>query len=210
MLVQRHWNHVEWQQEDSRRLRFTLGLSILLHVVVLLAWRLPPQVWRVADHPVLTVRLRTSEAGAAVSSQSTGQSQKITVLAHDKGVAAVVGNPTLSVAPAPVVSAPRTFVEPGDPVQPSVRAAPGRAMNLSLTPAGVVVLMVIGDDGRPQQIYWDKLPALTNEQLMRVEAAMREKIYRGGRTIQEVVDVRGLLRLPLERPADIVVPQPVE
>lgn len=207
MFAQRHWNHAEWQQEDSRRLRFTLGLSIMLHAVVLLAWKLPPQVWRVADHPVLTVGLRTSAPGAAAGTRLAGQSRETAALAYDASVAAVVRNPARSVAPAPVLEPARTAVQPGDPVRQAARVMPGPAMNSSSAPAGVVVLLVIGDDGRPQQIYWDKLPALTNEQLMRVEAAMREKTYRAGRTIQEVVDVRGLLRLPPERPADSGVSQ---
>jgi hypothetical protein len=58
--------------------------------------------------------------------------------------------------------------------------------------------MSIGDGGLITQILWDRLPALTNEQLKRLESILRANTYpesMAGTMVTEVVDVRGLLGL---------------
>jgi hypothetical protein len=69
-------------------------------------------------------------------------------------------------------------------------------------------MLVIGSDGRANQIYWDKLPALTDEQLRRVESAIRSRSYTPGRTVTEVFDVREFLKLQPARNDDSSPPAP--
>jgi hypothetical protein len=68
------------------------------------------------------------------------------------------------------------------------------------------VKLVTDDTGRANQIYWSNLPALTDEQLRRVEAAIRARRYAPGQTINDVFDVREFLKLPPARRDDVLVP----
>jgi hypothetical protein len=81
---------------------------------------------------------------------------------------------------------------------------PGRPLNQPPKALGVPVTLVVGLDGRVEQIFWDQLPALTNDQFRRLEALIREKSYAAGQTINELVDVRSLLNLQ----ASPLVPSP--
>jgi hypothetical protein len=66
---------------------------------------------------------------------------------------------------------------------------------------GNTALIAIGADGRITDIVWNRLPALTNEQFLRLEAILRTNTYPEsmvGQIVTEVVDVRGLLGLAPE------------
>lgn len=204
MLAQSHWSHAEWKHDDERRFHLTLGLSVLLHALLLLAWKLPPQVWKAADHAVLTVVLRGAAPLAQSSPELAQPKPEVSVLVQkDPGPAA------FSVPPRPVVqgAAARPEVRP-QPVlsasQGRLAAQPtqGRPSNSAVAAVGVTVMLVIGGDGRVQQIFWDKLPALNDEQMRRLEAAIREKTYAAGQTRNEIVDVRSILKLPPARSED--------
>ncbi|MDP2826183.1 MAG: hypothetical protein Q8O52_26285 [Sulfuritalea sp.] len=199
--MQSHWSHAEWKHDDERRLHLTLGLSVLLHAILLLAWKLPPTVWKVADHAVLTVVLRGAAPLAQSSPPATEKKPDIAVLVRKEPAPAA-----FSVPPKPAAVA--AVAPPAAPPQPAASAAkarvaeqptPGRASNAPPAAVGVSVILVIGGDGRVNQIFWDRLPALTDEQLRRVEAAIRAKTYAGSQTISEIFDVRGFLRLPPAR-----------
>jgi hypothetical protein len=90
----------------------------------------------------------------------------------------------------------------------AAQPALGRTSNAQPAAIGVSVLLVIGSDGQVDRIFWDKLPALTDEQLRRVEAAIRAKSYIAGQTITEIFDVRGFLRLPREYSEDTAILPP--
>lgn len=210
MLVQRHWSHAEWKHDDEKRFQITLGLSVLLHAVLLLAWKLPPPLWKTADHAVLTVVLR---GAASLAPSAPAEAEK-------KGEVSVLVQPapaTFSVPPKPATQAvaePSAARPQSAQIASPARVAPqptqGRPSNAIPAPVGVSVMLVIGGDGRVRQIIWDQLPALTDEQLRRVEAAIREKAYAPGQTITEIFDVRGFLKLPPARSEESVGPSASE
>jgi hypothetical protein len=203
MLAQNHWSHAEWKQDDEKRLQFTLGFSILLHLVLLLAWKLPPQVWKVADHAVLTVVLRAA-APLPPSTQAPEKKQDVAVLVQKDPAPATFSVPPKTLVAgtvAPAVAHPQLSLA-ATPARVAVQPTPGRPSNAAPAPVGVTVMLAIGEDGRVQQIYWDQLPALTDEQLRRVETAIRSKTYASRQTISEIIDVRGILKLPPVRSED--------
>ncbi|MBK8761074.1 MAG: hypothetical protein IPM03_11705 [Sulfuritalea sp.] len=170
----------------------------MLHVAVLLAWKLPPELRKTSEHRVLTVVLRGVTMAESASEKFLAQDREAAVLVRKDAAPA-----SFSVQAKPVVPTPAATVKnqpqnaaPGRQGQFATQANSGRASNSRLTPVGVAVLLVIGVDGHVSQIFWDKLPALTNEQFRRVEAAILAKTYAPGQTISEVFDVREFLKLP--------------
>lgn len=58
-------------------------------------------------------------------------------------------------------------------------------------------MLVIGEQGRVNQIIWDDLPALTDQQLNWLERSIRTKKYADsldGQTVTEFIDVRALIK----------------
>lgn len=77
--------------------------------------------------------------------------------------------------------------------------------------SGVVdVLLVIGHDGHPHGIYWDRLPALTNDQLRELEALIRRQAYPSmeGARLTQTIDVFGLLAISRRAPGIVGEPAP--
>ncbi len=209
MLVQRHWNHAEWKQEDEKRFQLTLGFSVLLHALLLLAWKLPPQVWKAADHAVLTVVLRGAAPLAQSSPAASEPKQDVTVLVQKEPAPAafsVLPKPVVQGAPAPPAPRPQPTASVSQ-ARVASQATVGRLSNAPPAPVGVTVLLVIGGDGRVGQILWDKLPALTDDQLRRVETVIRQRTYAAGQTLNEIVDVRAILRLPPAQADESTMPQ---
>jgi hypothetical protein len=84
----------------------------------------------------------------------------------------------------------------------------GLGSNAPAARVGVLVRLLIGTDGRVDQIFWDKLPALTDDQFRRLEAVIREKTYTAGQTLNEIVDVRAILQLPPAQAQESAMPLP--
>ncbi len=197
MPVPEHWSHAGWVRDDKWRLQLTLAISITLHAVLLFAWKLPSELRKVTEHQILTVILRGATAVDS-GAKPLAQEREVTILVRKS-----VQSPSFSVPSKPEVRTPAAVVSnrpqpaaPGRQGQLADQSSPGRASNSSPAPVGVAVLLVIGSDGRVTQIFWNKLPALTNEQFHRVEAAIQAKSYAPGQTVSEVFDVREFLKLP--------------
>lgn len=203
-----HWSHAEWKHDDEKRLYVTLGFSLLLHAVLLLAWKLPAPLWKAADQAVLTVVLRGAAPLAPSAPAAVEKKTELPVLVRKEPAPAVFSvppKPAAQGAVAPPVTRPQS-ASAASPARVAPVPTPGRLSNSRPAPVGVTVMLVIGGDGRVQQIYWNTLPALTDEQLRRVEAAIREKTYAPGQTINEIFDVRGFLKLAPARTEEGLVP----
>lgn len=191
--------------QDKRRLRLALAVSVLLHAILLLAWKPAPKPWKPADSAVLTVLLR-GPAPLPASQPGTQQEQASVVLTQDSPAPAAFSvppqAPPLQGAIVPPAAHPQPAPAAATPAPVALQPTPGRVSNSAPAAVGVTVLLVVGEEGRVEQIYWNQLPALTDEQLRRVEALMRQKTYRPSQTINEVVDVRSLLNLSPAPPAD--------
>ena len=201
-------SHDAWKHEDERRFGLTLGLSVAFHVLLLLVWKLPAPAWKAADAAVLTVVLRGA-ATAMPKIEAIPEPQRApSVLTHKESAPAAFSVPSRPPPPAPV---PRVRTRPADASAGEVgrkgdKSAPGRIANAPPGAVGVPVKLVTDDTGRANQIYWHNLPALTDEQLRRVEAAIRARRYAPGQIINDVFDVREFLKLPPARRDDALVP----
>lgn len=198
MHAGRGWSHAEWQHNEERRFLGSLCLSLLIHAVLLLAWKLPPPIWRAADHAVLTVVLRGAAPLAHSTDGTNENAAAAPLLVKQEPAPVAIPLPPKSVSTVPATSPPAipaSKVKSGSPGRMAPKAAPGRLSAEQVAPVGETVLLVIGNDGRVTQILWNTLPALTDEQLRRVEAAIRAKVYAPGQNLREVFDVRGFLNL---------------
>lgn len=207
MAALHRWHHDEWKHDDEKRFQVCLGLSVLFHALLLLAWKLPPPVWKAADHAVLTVLLRGVAPMPPAADFESPKKPDQAVLVRKEAAPVAIPAPPPSAAPVPL-PALRSPPSPSvaSPGRLATKDAPGRLSSAAPAPVGVPVLLVIGGDGRVTQIYWDSLPALNDEQLRRVEAAIRRKTYAPGQTVQEVVDVRAFIGLPPVRTEDSLPP----
>jgi hypothetical protein len=210
LAPQDHWSPTEWKHDDEKRFQRTLGLSVLLHALLLLAWKPPPQIWKAADHAVLTVVLRGVAPLAQSSPAAVAQKQDVAVLVQQQPAPAtfsVPPKPAASGTSAPSATRPQS-TPAASPARVVAKPTPGRLSNAPPAAIGVTVLLVIDGNGRVGQIFWDKLPALTDDQFRRLEAVIREKTYTAGQTLNEIVDVRAILQLPPAQAQESAMPLP--
>lgn len=198
-----YWRHDEWKHEDERRFKVTLVVSAVLHALILLTWKIPPQMRNAVDSTVLTVVLRGTSSSATVSVTQRDQEKRPDdeppVLGLKAPEPVVLPSQRYATSMAPIATKSGTT---GDAGRLAKQATPGAVVNVPPRPAGVTVMLVIGGDGRVNEIYWSTLPALTDEQLRRVERAIRGRAYMPGQTVTEVFDVREFLKLPPVRVED--------
>ena len=158
----------------AERARFGLALacSVLLHASAL--WWTPARLpARSATGPLQVTLRSTPPVQAAVA------------------VAVVAANVlTQRTLPAPAVHRQR---QP-EPAPPQAVPAPRRAL-----PGEARVLVIIDERGRPGQLIWNYLPALTTEQFQRLERGVRQRTYASvprGTALNEVIDVFALIGAP--------------
>lgn len=210
MLVANHWNHDDWKSDDARRFWIMLFASATFHGVLLFAWKLPAPVWKAADAAVLTVVLRGAVTMVVEKPPAPETARDTAVIVRTDVAPARFSVPPRPAVPAPAVpAAPRQPpASAGEQGTPAIRSAPGRSSNVPRAPVGVAVMLVIDERGRANQIFWDSLPALTDEQLRRVELAIRARRYAPGQTVKEVFDVREFLKLAPARAENETGPEP--
>ena len=197
MLAQQDWSHVEWKHDDEKRLQLALGLSVVFHALLLLAWKLPPPVWRAADQAVLTVVLRVALPRASSPPAAVEKSPAITMLVQKEPAPRVSSVPPAESVVQPVGVAVAETPGPESKassrlVWPSSRGRAGRSSRPP-SPVGVTVTLVVarrwaGANGFSRT----GCPHLTDERLRRIEAAISPtRAMPRGRQSTELFDVRG-------------------
>jgi len=88
----------------------------------------------------------------------------------------------------PAAAVPGLQPDPGPMAEPLVEQV-GK-------PGVVKVVLLINERYHAEQIFWDKLPAINDQQLRRLEAHLRSRVYQGrsGQAIAESLDVVAFLR----------------
>ncbi|HQR03441.1 MAG: hypothetical protein JSR19_13085 [Proteobacteria bacterium] len=209
---------------QASTLRIALLLSLALHAaLLLLAYPAAPN--RPSGQPVLTVELESAVTAASRSrlQQQAHKSRRppeSTPVLTQAGVSPVAISPPNQPQPRPTPETPaaRVTSKPATGSQTGQHKAAGTATRVTLRPGEVAVVMLMDKDGRPGQILWDKLPALTEAQLLRVEAAIREMRFpetHTGQVRTETIDVLRLLA-QISRPppaqvnpeSDVTRPEP--
>lgn len=197
---------------DERRLAWAFCVSLVIHVLVISQVKIDRER-RLGTGSAFTVTLpspRVPDGGhsppARVVAPVAGLSVPSVLLKSDVERAAVVKpTPRQAVAPKYVGSDALTVQQqvaarPSQPGESSVKTsqrAPDRG------PGVVDVLLVIGHDGHPRGIHWDRLPALTNDQLRELEALVRRQVYPSmeGARLTQTIDVFGLLAISRRAPS---------
>ena len=174
-----------WAGRPDEHIRAALLLSLLLHLGMLAFWKLPPLILAMEGQKVLTVILLPPQP----SSLPEAEMQAV----PEPELADSVPPPL----PAEHAKAPEHEPEPPverreAPVPPaSITHQPAAESELfQAAPANPIVetrdnqialqaqaLLVIGADGSVGQIIWKSLPAVTEEELRRMEQMLRSGAY---------------------------------
>jgi hypothetical protein len=190
----------EWRfpaSPDERRLWTSLCLSALLHAAFFIYLKPMPLPGEQGDRrSVLSVSLAPS---AAVASRSL-----------EASVAETAGLESVTPAASKLSAADRREFQPPKPETEAHKVelaniAPKAAISKQpITSAGiqvaapargkVVALLVIDGSGRVQDIGWNELPAMTDDQLRQLERRIRQKTYFAtGRQYTTTDSVEGLI-----------------
>lgn len=198
------WQDV-WQRadEEDKRLLLMVGVSLILHATLLWLWKAP------TASGSMTISALTVFLPARADSRSSISE------VHEPPVSVVSPvTPPLPVETKPAIVAPVLTPTPAVPPKtaPPITQAPAIS-NVAGSPPpqvrsnrpadGVVVVLRVNSDGEVFHIYWNQLPAITNEQFNRLEAIVRTRRFGShvsDRTITEIIDVRALLDLPPAHP----------
>lgn len=167
----------EWDQQ----LLVALGLSVLLHVLVLALYLPQRHQSRESGGSTLTaVLLRppsASPARTAVPETSEAPSRvKEKILTREDASASIERQRKEMAHQAPS----RRIAGEAKPGEGSAalraeKSPSGKEAQAELKPGEVNVVYLIRDDGHVGQILWKSLPAMTYPQLERIEAAIRAK-----------------------------------
>lgn len=197
---------------EERRLAWAFCVSLVVHVLVLSHVKIdrerrsgtggaltvtlpsPPRVSAGSDlSPTgLTVPVAGLSAATVLIKPDVERAAAAKPVARQAVVPRYVGSDALTVQQ-------QVAARPSQPVKSSVKAS-SRALDRG--PGVVDVLLVIGDDGHPLGIHWDRLPALTNDQLRELEALVRRQVYPSmeGARLTQTIDVFGLLAISRRTP----------
>lgn len=163
----------------ERRFALSLLISILLHTAVLLMERRPAPA-----------RSQTLSGPLEVSFRGRERAQLAAEPTAKEGLAEVKLD---SDSRPPVLSAQT----PGAVQVSAVPATPRRQAFKPGSPGEARLVIVVGDKGRPGELIWEYLPAITQEQFDQLEQQLRTRIYanvRRGTPIAQTIDVFALLQ----------------
>ena len=186
--------------EDERFCK-ALVFSLLVHIAIIVFW--VPQLRN--KHETGASPLTVMLAKPASASQAVTQSQVISPSPKKTTILTTVSpsSDTPHVTPRgikqqTVNTNPAISIQKRDLTTPVLPKNAGKEEERrpGLRPGEASMVMEIGDNGVVGQIIWNQLPALTDDQLFRLEAAIREH-YRlqseSGRFVRQVIDIRDFL-----------------
>ena len=204
-----------WADEENRRLLITVGVSLALHGGALVWWKSPVASGSMSTSAV-TVFLPDLPSSSAASVALTEPLPPLPSLVPPPlpmwtpplfPLAEAAKPSTTAVTPPVTQPATQraqvasTSAADQSAAQPAPQAASQRRSD------GVTVVLRVNADGKVTQIFWNRLPAISNEQLDRLEQIVRTRQFVPhftDRTISEIIDVRALLNLPPAQSADSV------
>lgn len=185
---------------SRKRFQIALGLSVWLHLLLILGWHPNLSEWNISGGRAVTVTFRPQHAIKGESLRSPKEAsdsqekvvlQPSTTLAQQKNGLKNIGTP---LSPQSMQITHR--VTSSTAVDSSVVPRTGAEVPVDHATRGVTVTIVIGESGKVAQIFWNKLPALTDNQLQQVEESIRARSYLGsipGAILNENIDVLSLI-----------------
>lgn len=192
----------------DRRFALAMCLSLLIHGLVMFGWRNQPLLRQAIADGTLIVSFRAQSPAevpraemrqAEPESPRRDEAEKPVVLSAPSSAMRVA--PTANRQPSPVLaSVPAQLDEPRHAAPPAPRqgegVVPATPSRRARRPGEVAIIIIVDHDGRPGQIFWDRLPALTDEQFARLKLAVRSRVYGtavAGTRLDEVINVFALL-----------------
>jgi hypothetical protein len=194
--------------DENRRLRAAFFVSVLAHLGMLWQWSMSP----VPSQPVSHGSLEVSFSKAAVASKLQAeaepgvvQSQPVLVVKPPVESNFVATVKPLPPRPTPVAAEPEKTVSQADATPQIEAPAPIKVRRPVLRSGEADVVMVVDAKGRVGVIYWNRLPALTDEQMQLVELRIRQRRFEEGKrggAVSEIINVFEILRAPAVSASD--------
>ena len=184
MLVSGWMRDGEWAEED-KRLLLMVGLSLLLHASVLWLWKSPRSNGSITISALTVLLPQRTDSSPTIPPPPPLVTKPVVVA------------PIL--IPLPTVASKLGPALPSAPVSAPTPASLPAQDRASVANQGVQVVLRLSAAGEVVQIFWNRLPALNDEQFRRLESSVRARHYGAhlsDRSITEVIDVRALLSLP--------------
>ncbi|MBP6109811.1 MAG: hypothetical protein KA388_05195 [Rhodocyclaceae bacterium] len=184
MLVSGWMRDGEWAEED-KRLLLMVGLSLLLHASVLWLWKSPRSNGSITISALTVLLPQRTDSSPTIPPPPPLVTKPVVV------APILIPLPTVAPKLAPAL--------PSAPVSAPTPASLPAQDRASVANQGVQVVLRLSAAGEVVQIFWNRLPALNDEQFRRLESSVRARHYGAhlsDRSITEVIDVRALLSLP--------------
>ena len=198
------WPHPPFAADwtDERLIR-ALVFSVVVHLALLLFWVPQHLQARQTGSSVLTVMLSKPADRPSGSIQQpvvSPQQGKAVEYLTSKAVTdlhVLVEPANVDPAKQRAMSAEAVSKAPGgEQTATPQAAASGGEYRSARRPGEARVALEIGEDGRVGQILWYQLPAMTDEQLFRLEATIRERYKlqsESGHFVRQTIDVRDFI-----------------
>ena len=188
--------------DENRRLRAAFFISVLLHLGILWFWWHKPAPAQAISHGSLEVSFLQAAQPVKISPPVpvvVPEAPPLLVTKTPKATEFAVTIKPLDVPPtkpaSPSVVDPTAAPSDGEPLKAS--PAPGKLKRPVLRTGEASAVMVVDSSGRVGVIFWNRLPALTDEQMQIVETRIRQRRYeedkRGG-ALAEIINVFDILR----------------
>lgn len=196
-----HVPRVEKRGDASSRFYVALSISLVLHAIVLIRWTTVAPTRHDAGYSSIDVVL------VRTSSPSSATMQLPDDGTHAQRPPEVLAQTLRSETPRPPPSPNQTrdsrksltggvAKDRQNGTQTGDAHPAGREMRRALKAGEASALFLINEDGHIGQIYWDRLPALTDEQMRRLENSIRSRQYprsSAGQVLSEILDVQPFL-----------------
>ena len=188
--------------DENRRLRAAFFISALLHMGVLWFWWQKPLPAQSISHGSLEVSFLQVARPVKISPPVpvvVPEAPPLLVTKKLKAAEIATAVKPLIVPPtkpaSPPAQDPTAVTSDGEPLKAS--AAPGKLKRPVLRTGEASAVMVVDSSGRVGVIFWNRLPALTDEQMQIVETRIRQRRYEEGKrggALSEIVNVFDILR----------------
>ena len=188
----------EWDQSFL----LALGLSVLLHALILaITPPRQPEGNAPGSSALNAVLIRRSWSSLAAETRTTpqkpnGKAEDMMLTAPGQAAPVSPQRKEAKTASHARHPAGSTDKREGTTLQGSDHPPAGNESRPALKPGEVSVIFMIREDGLVGQILWNKLPAMTDAQLFRVEAAIRARKLPGamsGQVRTETINIQALL-----------------
>jgi hypothetical protein len=190
-----------WQSRPDAAIRAALLLSAVIHLAVFVFCKLPPMPSIEEGYATLTVVILPPWQGGKKMEEAPQvfPEKPVETLPSPEPMTPEVSKSTTLAMPKQTPLSSKA-VHPSNPVTTESMANDEKDVPLPVVPVvenrqnqslvRAQALLLVGEDGRVQTIVWNRLPAVTEEELKRMLSELRAKVFLAtGRTYTTTEDV---------------------